>query len=194
MTTKQLDFILASQSPRRVALLAQLSIAPQAIVPAIIDEVPRRDELPKDFVIRMAKAKAQAVATQQPQKNILSADTVVAMGRRILLKPESAEAATAMIKKLQGRRSRIYTAMTLLTRDGVLHNRLSVTKIKLKELNSQEIKNYITRDEWRGRAGGLALDQSAAAWLAWLNGSPTACLGLDLKMTYQLLKGAGLLS
>ena len=174
-------------------MLAQLALVPSAVVPAVVDETPSKNELPKDFAMRMAGDKAAVVAKQHPQKNIFAADTVVAMGRRILTTPADAATATMMIKKLQGRRSRIYTAMTLITKDGVAMHRLSVTKIKLKELNSQEIKNYIASEQWRGRAGGLALDQSAAAWLAWLNGSPTACLGLDLKITYQLLKGVGLL-
>ncbi len=194
MANKELDFILASASPRRLALLAQLSIAPAAVIPAHIDETPQRAELPKDYVSRVAKQKAAMVASQQPHKNILAADTVVAMGRRIIPQPHDEATAAAMIHKLQGRRHRIYTAMVMVTADGKIIERISQTRVKLKPLNQQEIKNYIASQEWQGRTGGLALDLSAGAWCGWINGSYSNCLGLDLTTTYQLLKGVGLIT
>ncbi|MGI9461063.1 MAG: Maf family protein [Alphaproteobacteria bacterium] len=194
MTLKKLDFILASRSPRRLQLLAQLSIAPNRVIPADIDESVLPDELPKDFSLRLAKSKATAVARQYPNHIILSADTVVAMGRRIMAKPKNETEAKHIIKKLSGRRCRIYTAMVLINKKQKPLCRISKTRLKLKPLHDGDITNYIKTGEWQDRAGGLALDGLASAWCIWLNGSPTAAIGLDLAITRQLLKTAELLS
>lgn len=193
MTIRTLPFILASASPRRLQLLQQLGIAPTRQVVSGVDETINKNELPKDFCLRMAKAKATAVAQQHGGAVILAADTVVAMGRRVIAPPPDAATAKTVLGQLAGRRHRIITAMVLVDGNGRMTHRISTTRVKLKELNQDEISRYIATNAWQGRAGGLALDGPAAAFLSWLNGSPSGTIGLDLKLCYQLLKGVGLL-
>ena len=178
---------LASASPRRLALLAQIGITPDAVAPADIDETPRKGELPRAYVARMAAEKAQAVAAEG---YVLAADTVVAVGRRILGKPaDSAEAADSL-RLLSGRRHRVTTAVCLRLADRVWARRVE-TVVRMKRLSDAEIAGYLRSGEWRGKAGGYAIQGLAAAFVPAINGSYSAVVGLPLAETAMLLAGAG---
>lgn len=155
MTERSLNnLILASSSKRRIALLKQINIEPGLILPADIDEAPLKKELPKDYSIRMAKSKAEKIQSSNPNYFVLGVDTVVACGRRILLKAENVEQAEKCIRLLSGRRHRVYTSVCLLTPDqSKQHIRTVVTIVKFKRLSEQEIKYYLASEEWKNRAG-----------------------------------------
>ena len=181
--------ILGSASPRRRDLLAQIGVTPDAIAPADIDETPRRDELPRRYAERLAAEKAQAVAAG-PEDLVLTADTVVSAGRRILGKPADAVEAEAFLRLLSGRRHRVATAVAL-RRGERLWARLVETQVKLKRLSDQEISAYLASGEWRGKAGGYAIQGIAGAFVPWIGGSYSAVVGLPLTETANLLIGAG---
>lgn len=182
-------FILASASPRRVDLLAQIGIAPDAVRPADIDETPLKDEKPRELAARLAAAKGQAVA--QPGAFTLSADTVVGVGRRILPKAETEEEARRCLALMSGRRHRVYGGVALLAPDGRLIERLVVTDVRFKRLDRDEIRRYLDSGEWRGKAGGYAIQGLAATFVAWIGGSYSNVVGLPLFETAALLRGAG---
>ncbi len=183
--------ILASASPRRVELLASIGIAPDRIAPADIDETPHKAELPRPYALRMAREKAGKIAPLHPQTYVLAADTVVACGRRILPKAETAEQARACLTLLSGRRHRVYTAMVLVGLDGKAREALSCTVVAFKRLTSAEIEDYLASGEWSGKAGGYGLQGRAGALVKSLNGSYTGVIGLDLYGVCGLLNGAG---
>jgi septum formation protein len=182
--------ILGSASPRRLALLAQIGVTPDAVAPADIDETPARAETPRDFALRMAVEKAAAVAAAADDL-VLTADTVVAVGRRILGKPEDQAQAEAFLRMLSGRRHRVITAIALRGPNGVRTRRVE-TFVKVKSLSDHEISSYMRSGEWRGKAGGYAIQGIAAAFIPSINGSYTAVVGLPLTETANLLAGAGL--
>jgi septum formation protein len=179
--------ILASASPRRLALLAQIGIIPDHIVPADIDETPRRDESPARLASRLAQEKARASA--EPGCFTLAADTVVAVGRRILGKPGSEAEALRFLTLLSGRRHHVLTAITLVAPDGTATHRLSNSAVIFKRLTGDEIGDYIATMEWVGKAGGYALQGRAAAFARQISGSYSGIVGLPLFETMQLLKG-----
>lgn len=181
--------ILASASPRRRELLARLGIEPARTGGADIDEQPRPGELPRDYAIRMAREKALAAA--DPAAFVLAGDTVVAVGRRILPKAEDEQAARHCLELLSGRRHRVLSAVALLAPDGTLRERLSETVVRFKCLSQQEIAAYISGGEWRGKAGGYAIQGSAEGLIAWIQGSHSGVVGLPLFETRALLKAAG---
>lgn len=181
--------ILGSASPRRAALLAQIGVTPDAISPADIDEAPRPAELPRRYVERMALEKAAAVAAG-PEALVLTADTVVSAGRRILGKPADAAEAVEFLMLLSGRRHRVATAVAL-RRGDTTALRLVETAVRFKRLSDLEISAYIRSGEWRGKAGGYAIQGIGAAFIPAINGSYTAVVGLPLTETAALLAGAG---
>ena len=189
--------ILASASPRRVALLEQVGIRPDLLCPVDIDETPRRRETPRDYVRRMALEKLEAAKMMPQVKEIfaprwlLTADTVVAVGRRILGKAEDMEEARAHLKLLSGRSHRVFTAVCLLTPEGKLRKRLVDTKVRFKRLSGAEIDAYLLSDEWRGKAGAYAIQGLAAAFVRHINGSHASVVGLPVYEVVQLLMGTG---
>jgi septum formation protein len=179
--------VLASASPRRRELLARLGIAPDAVVPAEIDETPYKGELPRDYALRMAREKALAVSADS---HVLAGDTVVALGRRILPKAEDEATAKACLELLSGRRHRVLSAIALKSPDGSLHERLSETIVRFKRLTPAEITAYLDSGEWHGKAGGYAIQGAAEGLIAWIGGSHSGVVGLPLFETRALLKAA----
>ena len=183
------SLILASASPRRRELLARLGIAPARVLPAEIDETPHPAELPRVYAQRMAREKAQAVASDGA--HVLAGDTVVAVGRRILPKAEDEATARQCLELLSGRRHRVFSAIALKAPDGTLREKISETQLKFKPLSQAEIAAYLVGGEWHGKAGGYAIQGSAEGLISWLQGSHSGVVGLPLFETRALLKAAG---
>jgi septum formation protein len=181
--------ILASASPRRRELLARLGIEPARIAPANIDETPRKGELPRDYAVRMAREKAEAAASDDGY--VLAGDTVVAAGRRILPKAEDEATARTCLELLSGRRHRVLSAVALRHPDGTLREKLSETSVRFKRFSREEIDGYLASGEWRGKAGGYAIQGAAEGLVAWIEGSHSGVVGLPLFETRALLKAAG---
>jgi septum formation protein len=185
------SLILASASPRRVDLLAQLGITPAAIDPAHIDETPTPGELPGPHAARLAREKALAVRDAHPGAFILAADTVVACGRRILPKAEDERTLRRCLNLLSGRRHRVWGGICLIAPDGHVHSRLVETAVIFKHLDVSEIEGYVAHGEGLGKAGGYAIQGRAAAFIRSIPGSYSNVVGLSLFETASLLKGAG---
>ena len=191
------ELILASASPRRLALLNQIGIEPEHLIPANVDETPEKGELPRKLAIRLADLKAIAARHKAEQagmaKNslILAADTVVAVGRRILPKAETMEEASECLRILSGRSHRVFTAVTMLTASGAMRKRLVETRLRFKRLSAREIESYLASAEWRDKAGGYAIQGIAGAFVIKLQGSYSAVVGLPLNETVSLLAGEG---
>ena len=184
--------VLASASPRRRALLEQIGYAPDVVEPAALDEAVLPGELPEAHAVRLACAKAEAVAARHPGAFVLGADTVVACGRRILDKAESEENARRCLSLLSGRRHRVYGGITVIDPAGRAASRLVRTAVTFKRLSAEEMSAYLASGEWRGKAGGYAIQGRAAAFVRFVNGSYTNVVGLPLHETYQVLIGLGL--
>ena len=182
-------FILASASPRRLALLAQVGIVPDQVVGAEVDETPHRDELPRLHAERLARAKAAAIA--RPGAFVLAADTVVAVGRRILPKAERREEAKVCLDLLSGRRHRVLTAVVLVAPDGGRSERLVESLVGFSRLGDAQRDAYLDSGEWQGKAGGYAIQGRAASFVRFLSGSYSGVVGLPLFETAQLLRGRG---
>jgi septum formation protein len=182
--------VLASASPRRLELLARIGVVPDAVLPAAIDETPHRGELPVAYACRMAAAKAAALAAERGAL-ILAADTVVAAGRRILPKAETEEEARQTLTLLSGRRHRVHSAVTLVDREGRARHRLSTSIVAFKRLSEPELAAYLASGEWRGKAGGYAIQGRAEALVRLLQGSHSGVVGLPLFETRALLRSAG---
>ncbi len=183
--------ILASASPRRLALLAQIGIAPDAVDPADIPETPLARETPERMARRLACAKAGAVAERHPGAFVLGADTVVAVGRRVLEKPADAREAGRFLALLSGRRHRVIGGVCVIDPEGRPHERVCVTAVRVKRLAEAEIAAYLAAGEWQDKAGGYAIQGRAAAWVAWIGGSYSNVVGLPLHETAMLLAGLG---
>jgi septum formation protein len=183
--------ILASASPRRLDLLARIGVTPDAVLPADIDETPRKAERPADYAARMADEKAGAVAAAEPGALVLAADTVVAAGRRILPKTEEEAEARATLSLLSGRRHRVLSAVTLLGEDGRARRRLSNTIVAFKRFHPEELDAYLASGEWRGKAGAYAIQGRAEALVRMISGSHSGVVGLPLYETRALLRAAG---
>jgi septum formation protein len=181
--------ILGSASPRRRDLLAQIGVVPDEVRAATIDETPRKDELPRIYVDRMAREKALAIPTG-PDELVLTADTEVAVGRRILGKPVDEAEAVQFLLMLSGRRHRVTTAICLKLGERLWHRRIE-TRVRFKRLSDAEVSAYIRSGEWRGKAGGYAIQGIAAAFIPEIIGSYTNVVGLPLCETAGLLQGAG---
>ena len=183
--------VLASASPRRLELLAQVGLKPDAVDPAAIDETPHRRELPRSLARRLAAAKAAAVAARHPQSYVLAADTVVACGRRILPKAETVDEARACLEILSGRRHRVWGGITVAAPGGRMSSDVVCTVDALTRLTAAETDGYLASGEWRGKAGGYAIQGRAAAFIRFLEGSYSNVVGLPLYETVMLLGGLG---
>jgi septum formation protein len=181
--------VLASASPRRLDLLRQIGLQPDAIDPADADETPRPRELPRAYALRMAEAKLGAVMPRHPQAVVLAADSVVAVGRRILPKAETEAEARACLALLSGRRHKVLGGIAVGSA-GKVRTRLVETAVRFKRLERAEIDDYIRSGEWQGKAGGYAIQGRAAAFVAFLSGSYSNVVGLPLFETLVLLKAA----
>ena len=180
--------ILASASPRRRDLLAQIGIVPDAICPTDIDETRRKDETPRALAERLAREKAAAC----PEAGfVLAADTVVSLGQRNLEKAADAEEAEAFLRLLSGRAHQCITGIAVRAPDGRVNSRTVMARVKVKRLTDQEIAAYIASDEWRGKAGGYGIQGMAGAFITHISGSYTTIVGLPLYETKALLEGMG---
>ncbi|MEZ5776175.1 MAG: Maf family nucleotide pyrophosphatase [Hyphomicrobiaceae bacterium] len=190
--------VLASASPRRLQLLSQVGIEPDALRPSSIDETPSRGEVPRSYAIRVAREKAEAardmIVDDQTLADsyILAADTVVAHGRRILVKPQYVEEAVAMLQLLSGRAHKVYTAVHLITPSDEVRRVVVMTRVRFRRLRSEEIDSYIASREWRGKAGGYAIQGLAASFVQKLIGSYTNVVGLPLTEVVQMLVAEGM--
>ena len=183
--------ILASASPRRLDLLARIGVVPDAVLPADIDESVPAGELPRDHARRLAEEKAAAVASAEPQALVLAADTVVAVGRRILPKVEDEETLRRCMALLSGRRHRVLTGVALAGPAGLRRSRVVETGIAMKRLSAEEIDYYAGHGEWRGKAGGYALQGYGEVYVRHIAGSYSNVVGLPVAETRHLLKSVG---
>lgn len=188
--TRQI-LVLASASPRRLDLLRQVGIEPDLVLPTDLDETPLRKETPRLLALRLAKDKALAAATQKPGAFVLAADTVVSVGRRVLPKAEIEAEARACLALLSGRNHRVGTAVAVVAPDGRIASRLVETRVQVKRLTDSEIDAYIAGGEWRGKAGGYAIQGAAGGFIIDLCGSYTGVVGLPLYEALALLAGLG---
>lgn len=194
---KRPSIILASGSPRRLALLQQVGIEPETLCPVNCDETPLKAEAARSLAKRLAKDKAElAVKVSEKAGNrdnafILAADTVVTVGRRILPKAELLDEAAVCLRLLSGRAHRVYTGVTLITPKGVVRHRLGETRVRFKKLSKEEFDSYLASGEWRGKAGGYAIQGIAGAFVIKLIGSYSNVVGLPLYETVSLLQGEG---
>lgn len=183
-------FILASSSPRRLQLLADIGIVPDKIVAAEIDETPRHGELPRQLAVRLAYEKLMAVSAREAEGVILAADTVVACGRRVLPKAESADDVAECLRLLSGRRHHVYTAVAMRTSQGKILQRLCDSVVTFQRMTSADIAAYVASGEGIGKAGGYAIQGLTARHIRYLGGSYSNVVGLPLFEVAQMLKGA----
>ena len=189
--------VLASGSPRRLSLINQAGIEPDALRPAELDETPRKGELPRACATRLARAKAEAalasVSVDEELKGafIIAADTVVAVGRRILPKAELLDEAQQCLRLLSGRNHRVYTGLCIVTPKESFRQRLVETRVRFKRLGEEDIEAYLASGEWRGKAGGYAIQGLAGSFVVKMVGSYTNVVGLPLYETVTLLGGEG---
>jgi septum formation protein len=189
--------VLASGSPRRLSLINQVGIEPDALRPTDIDETPTKGELPRAYANRLAKAKAEAGLAAVARDGdlagayILAADTVVAVGRRILPKAELIDDAQQCLRLLSGRNHQVYTGICLVTPKAVFRQRLVETRVRFKRLSNDDIEAYLAAGEWQGKAGGYAIQGLAGAFIVKIAGSYTNIVGLPLYETVMLLAGEG---
>ena len=188
---KHPPLVLASASPRRVELLRQIGLEPDRIDPAEIDESVLAGEAPAALALRLAAAKVQAVMPRHPGAYLLAADTVVACGRRILPKADDEATARRCLALLSGRRHRVHSGIAVAAPDGGLTLRRVDSRVAVKRLSEAEIAAYLRTGEWRGKAGGYAIQGRAAAFVSWVSGSYSNVVGLPLYETAQLLAGRG---
>ncbi|PHR93227.1 MAG: septum formation protein Maf [Robiginitomaculum sp.] len=188
---KSFPLILASASPRRIELLAQIGIVPDQVLPADIDETPAKTEIPKPHALRLAQGKAEAIARTHKEAFILAADTVVGVGRRILPKSEDEQTARACLELLSGRSHRVFTGVCVIAPDGVIRSRVVETRLKMKRLSDLEMRTYLDSGEWNGKAGGYGIQGLAGAYISQIIGSFTNVVGLPVYETRNLLLGAG---
>lgn len=187
------QLVLASASPRRVTLLAQVGVTPDALRPASIDETPKRGEMPRALVSRLARAKAEVARDQIANDRdlagayILAADTVVAMGRKVLMKPTHIEEAMASLQLLSGRTHKVQTCICLITPDDRVRTKIVDTRVRFRYINRSELESYIASREWRGKAGGYAIQGLAGCFVQRLIGSYTNVVGLPLTEVVSLL-------
>jgi septum formation protein len=197
MTEERVKLVLASASPRRLALLEQAGLVADLLSPADVDETPRRRETPRALSLRLAGDKAKAAAAAPLVQAlagpvfVVAADTVVAVGRRVIPKPQSVEEATAALELLSGRSHHVYTSVCVITPQGASRSRVVDTKVRFKRLTREDIECYLMSDEWRDKAGGYAIQGRADAFVRSLNGSYTGVVGLPLYEVMALLQGNG---
>jgi septum formation protein len=188
----QPSLVLASASPRRLELLARIGVKPAAVDPADIDETVRRGERPEPHVARLAAEKAAVVAARHPGCVVLAADTLVAVGLRILPKAEDEATARHCLQLLSGRRHKVLTAVTVVDALGVARHRLSASTVRVDRLLPADIEAYVASGEWNGKAGGYAIQGRFEAHVLWMQGSFSGIMGLPLAETRAMLRTAGL--
>jgi len=191
MASSTAPLILASASPRRLALLEQIGVVPDKVIPADIDETPWAGEAPRAHVERLARTKAETVARDASGAFILAGDTVVACGRRILPKAETDAQVRDCLKLLSGRRHTVLTGIALITPEGDLRVRIVESIVQFKRLSDAEVEAYVASNEGCGKAGGYAIQGLAAGLISYLRGSHSNVIGLPLYEVAQLLTGAG---
>ncbi len=195
MTDARVKLVLASASPRRLALLERAGITPDLLNPVDLDETPRKRETPRALSLRLAEEKARGAGIAPMVKElegppfILAADTVVAVGRRVIGKPQSVDEAALALELLSGRSHHVYTSICLITPQGAVRKRMVDTKVRFKRLTREDIDYYIMSDEWRGKAGGYAIQGRAEAFVRSLNGSYSGVVGLPIYETIAMLQG-----
>jgi septum formation protein len=182
--------VLASASPRRIELLAQIGIAPDQVDPADIDETPLKSETPSRLAERLARTKCAVVAERHPQAIVLAADTVVAVGRRFLEKAADEAEAERFLRLLSGRNHRVFTGVAV-AREGRVTTRVNETRVTFKILSDAEIAAYVRSGDWRGKAGGYGIQGPAGAFISRIVGSHPSVMGLPLYEAANLLAGAG---
>lgn len=193
----RVKLILASGSPRRLALLDQLGIEPDRVMPVTVDETPRKSEIPRNLAKRLAEEKAKAavaLARSEPELNgalIIAADTVVSVGRRIFGKAETIEEAATFLRVLSGRAHRVHTGVVLVAANGHFRRRLVESRVRFKRLSRDDVDSYLASGEWRGKAGAYAVQGIAGAFVVKLIGSYSNVVGLPLYETMALLTGEG---
>jgi septum formation protein len=189
--------VLASGSPRRLALLQQAGLEPDALLPADIDETPLKAETPRELVRRLARTKAEVARRTARSREelegafVVAADTVVAVGRRILPKAEVVEEAAACLRMLSGRTHRVYTAVCVVTPRDAIRERLVESRVRFKRLSREDMEGYLASGQWRGKAGGYAIQGLAGTFVVKLVGSYPNIVGLPLYETISLLDGEG---
>jgi septum formation protein len=195
--TGRLKRVLASGSPRRLQLLAQIGVEPDRLLPVAIDESPKKSESPRNLAKRLARQKAEAAIAASKRDEelasalILTADTVVGLGRRTLPKAELIDEAATCLRRLSGRSHRVYTSVCLVTPRRQIRQRLVETRVRFKRLSHEDIDSYLASGEWRGKAGGYAIQGFAGAFIVKINGSYSNVVGLPLYETMALLVGEG---
>ncbi|GJL95910.1 MAG: Maf-like protein [Hyphococcus sp.] len=190
---KSAPLILASASPRRKSLLEQIGVVPDQIIAADIDETPMKGELPRGHALRLAIEKAEAVAAKHEDSFILSGDTVVGCGRRILPKSEDEQTARDCLELLSGRSHRVFSGVVLAMPGGRISSRVVETRVKVRVLDEASIKEYLDSGEWDGKAGGYAIQGLFAKHIVSIIGSHPNVVGLPQYETANLLRGAGLI-
>jgi septum formation protein len=189
--------VLASGSPRRLALLNQAGIEPDQLMPSEVDEIPKKGELPRVLATRLAREKAEAVRSTARLSDdlreafVLAADTVVAVGRRVLPKAELLDEAAQCLRLLSGRSHRVYTGVCLITPKGATRQRLVESRVRFKRLSREDLESYLASGEWRGKAGGYAIQGLAGSFVVKITGSYTNIVGLPLYEVTSLLGGEG---
>ncbi len=196
-TSQRPRLVLASASPRRYALLQQIGIEPDVLIPADVDETPLKNELPRKLAQRLAAEKAKTaagIAAKRPDASgafILAADTVVAVGRRILPKCEFVDEAGDCLRLLSGRTHRVWTGLSIITPRGAERHRIVETRVRFKRLSGDEINAYLATGEWRGKAGGYAIQGLAGGFVINIIGSYPSVVGLPLYESMSMLAGEG---
>jgi len=183
--------VLASASPRRLDLLKQINVTPSDVIPADIDEDALVKELPKNLALRLAVEKCEAVRLNQDGCFVLAADTVVSVGRRSLPKAETLEVAKSCLELLSGKSHRVYTGVCLICPEGKMSSKVVESRVTFKRLSSAEMNVYLDKEEWRGKAGGYAIQGAAGAFIPKIQGSYSAIVGLPLYEVRQMLVGLG---
>ena len=197
MTVAGAMLVLASASPRRLSLLDRIGLTPDLLNPSDVDETPLKRETPRRLSIRLADAKADKAKDMPLVKGlgdnvfVLAADTVVGLGRRILPKAETYQEAKDCLNLLSGRSHWVYSAVCLMDPNGKMTTRCSETKVRFKRLSRDDVETYLKSEEWRGKAGGYAIQGRAEAFVRYLSGSHSGVIGLPLYETVLLLQGAG---
>lgn len=182
--------VLGSASPRRLELLAQIGLVPDALRAGDIDETPKAGETPRDYVLRMAVEKAAAIAVAADEV-LLTADTTVSVGRLILGKPADRVEAAGFMRRISGRRHRVLTAIALRHRDRT-RTRIVETQVRMRPISDAELERYLDAGDWHGKAGGYAIQGAAAAYIPWIQGSFSAVVGLPLSETAAMLAAIGI--
>jgi len=183
--------ILASASPRRLELLAQIGIVPDAVIPADIDETMLKGELPRQLPLRLAQGKAVKIAALHPDRFILGADTVVAAGRRVLDKPKDENDVRRILQILSGRRHKVFGGICVIAPGGKSKSCVVETTVSFKKLSEREIENYVESRDWDGKAGGYAIQGMASTFVKFLSGSYSNVIGLSLYDTMRILNSLG---